>query len=386
MLGRAFYKQGRSLPIFLAPTIYSVALYSPRYNSPIIPLLIISQAILLYQIWNWIRSRAKTLRPDRNAMTKLIIQIPCFNEAGTLPTTLHALPREIEGVRVVEWLVIDDGSIDDTVQIARTHGVDHVISLPQNEGLAKAFMAGIDACLKRDADIIVNTDADNQYRADCIPDLIEPILSNQAEIVIGCRPVMNIRHFSPIKKLLQKAGSWAVRKVSGTDIPDAPSGFRAFSREAAMRFFVTDSYTYTLETIIQAGKSDRMITWVPVQVNEDLRPSRLVRSIPSYVLRSISTIARVFLIYRSFPLLFGLGALMIFPGLVLGCRFVYFYITGDGQGHIQSLILSGLLISMGFLTCVTGIIAHLIGVNRKLLEDIRLRQIRDSANHPDGQQ
>ncbi len=319
-------------------------------------------------------------------MTKLIIQIPCYNESQTLSVALKALPKVIEGVDVVEWLVIDDGSTDSTVEVARANGVDHIVSLPQNEGLARAFMAGVDACLKRGADIIVNTDADNQYRADFIPALIEPILSARAEIVIGCRPVMNIQHFSLIKKILQKAGSWAVRQVSDTDIPDAPSGFRAFSREAAMRFFVTDSYTYTLETIIQAGKSQRTIAWIPVQVNDDLRPSRLVRSIPSYILRSIGTISRVFLIYRSFPLLFGLGALMILPGIALGLRFVYFYMTDSGQGHVQSLILSGLLVSMGFLTCVTGIIAHLIGVNRKILEDIRLRQIRDSMNFSDGQQ
>lgn len=254
-------------------------------------------------------------------MTKLIIQIPCYNESQTLSVALKALPKVIEGVDVVEWLVIDDGSTDSTVEVARANGVDHIVSLPQNEGLARAFMAGVDACLKRGADIIVNTDADNQYRADFIPALIEPILSARAEIVIGCRPVMNIQHFSLIKKILQKAGSWAVRQVSDTDIPDAPSGFRAFSREAAMRFFVTDSYTYTLETIIQAGKSQRTIAWIPVQVNDDLRPSRLVRSIPSYILRSIGTISRVFLIYRSFPLLFGLGALMILPGIALGLQF-----------------------------------------------------------------
>lgn len=309
-------------------------------------------------------------------MTKLIIQIPCYNEAESLPATLADLPRQVSGVDAVEWLVIDDGSTDGTADVARAHGVDHVVSLVHNQGLAKAFMAGIDACLERGADIIVNTDADNQYKASYIPNLVAPIIDNSAEIVIGCRPVASIKHFSPVKKLLQKVGSWAVRKVSGTSIPDAPSGFRAFSREAAMRFFVTDGYTYTLETIIQAGRRARAITWVPVEVNDDMRPSRLVKGNANYVIRSIGTIIRAFLLYRAFPFFVTLGILIMLPGLLLAFRFLYFYMFESGQGHVQSLILAGLLLGMGFLTCITGVIAHLIAVNRDLLEDIRWRQIR----------
>ncbi len=313
-------------------------------------------------------------------MTKLIIQIPCFNEAESLPVTLAELPRKIDGIDQVEWLIIDDGSTDGTVEVAQEHGVDHIVSLPRNQGLAKAFMAGIDACLSAGADYIVNTDADNQYKSSGIPALLDPIRNGSADIVIGCRPVMEIEHFSPVKKALQKIGSWAVRVASNTDIPDAPSGFRAFSREAAMRLYVTDSYTYTLETIIQAGKNNMAINWVPVEVNEDLRPSRLVKGNASYVVRSIGTIGRVFLMYRAFPFLFGLGALLMLPGLLIGLRFLYFYLAGDGQGHVQSLILAGLLMSMGFLTCITGVIAHLIGVNRKILEDIRWRTIRQDGS------
>ncbi len=235
---------------------------------------------------------------------KLIIQIPCYNEEATLGLTLSQLPRQIPGVEEVEWLIINDGSRDRTVEVAQAAGVDHIVDFQQNQGLAKGFMAGIDACLKAGADIIVNTDADNQYCADDIPKLIQPILDGTAEIVVGARPIQEIKDFSPVKKFLQKLGSWVVRIASNTDIPDAPSGFRAISREAAIRLNVFNEYTYTLETIIQAGQRGMAITYVPIRTNGYLRPSRLVKSIPAYIQRSIITIIRIFMTYR--PLQFFL--------------------------------------------------------------------------------
>jgi len=230
---------------------------------------------------------------------KLIIQIPCYNEADTLAIALAALPREVPGFDAVEWLIIDDGSTDDTVAVARANGVDHVIRHTRNQGLARGFMTGLDACLRLGADVIVNTDADNQYNADDIPALTKPILEHRADIVVGARPIETIKHFSPVKKMLQKLGSWVVRLASKTDIPDAPSGFRAMSRAAAQRLMVFNDYTYTLETIIQAGQKNMAITSVPIRINGDLRPSRLVKSIPSYIKRSIVTIIRIFIIYVS---------------------------------------------------------------------------------------
>ena len=306
-------------------------------------------------------------------MTKLIIQIPCYNEAETLPTTLAALPRTLAGVASVEWLVIDDGSSDDTAAVARENGVHHVVRLPQNQGLAKCFMAGLDACLKLDADIIVNTDADNQYRADDIPKLIEPILSAQADMVIGTRPIEDTSHFSKTKKLLQKIGSWVVRVASRTNVPDAPSGFRAFSRQAARRLNVFNSYTYTLETIIQAGQDAMAITCVPIRTNRDLRPSRLVKSIPSYLKRSAITIIRVFITYKSFKFFFFPGLISFGLGFLLGLRFCYFYFTGDGSGHVQSLILAALLLGVGAFLMVVGLLADLVSVNRRIAEENRWR-------------
>ena len=220
-------------------------------------------------------------------MTKLIIQIPCFNEELSLPVSLAELPREVPGVDIVEWLIIDDGSVDRTAEVARELGVDHVVTMKRNSGLAKVFMAGLDACLRLDADIIVNTDADNQYCAADIPKLVEPILAGRADYVIGARPIADIPHFSPIKKALQKLGSWAVRVASNTEVPDAPSGFRAMSRACALRLNVLSEYTYTIETIIQAGRANMAIENVDIRVNGDLRPSRLVKSIASYVQRSV---------------------------------------------------------------------------------------------------
>lgn len=278
---------------------------------------------------------------------KLIIQIPCFNEAGTLSFTLAALPREVPGFDSVEWLVIDDGSRDDTVDVAKRCGVDHVVSHTRNQGLARAFMTGINACLALGADVIVNTDADNQYHAGDIPLLTKPILEGKAEIVVGARPISEIEHFSPVKKFLQRLGSLVVRIASNTDIPDAPSGFRAMSRTAAARLMVYNKYTYTLETIIQAGQTGISITSVPVRVNEDLRPSRLVKSISSYINRSVLTIIHIFVLYRPFLFFMTIGSLLFLPGLFIGIRFLAYYFAGEGDGHIQSLILAGILLSSG---------------------------------------
>ncbi|WP_039030727.1 glycosyltransferase family 2 protein [Leclercia adecarboxylata] len=304
---------------------------------------------------------------------KLIIQIPCFNEAETLAIALNALPRQVAGFDTVEWLIIDDGSTDDTVNVARQNGVDHIVKHAGNKGLAKAFMNGLDACLNLNADVIVNTDADNQYSADDIPLLVAPILEHRAEMVIGERPITTIEHFSPIKKYLQKLGSWVVRVASNTNIPDAPSGFRAMSRETAQKLMVFNDYTYTLETIIQAGQKNITITSVSVRVNEDLRPSRLVKSISSYIKRSIITIVRIFVIYRPFRFFGTIGTVLFTAGFLLGLRFLYKYLTGDGDGYVQSLILASILMGMGFQTILVAFVTDLLSANRKLLEDLRFK-------------
>ncbi len=304
---------------------------------------------------------------------KLIIQIPCFNEAETLAIALNALPRQVAGFDTVEWLIIDDGSTDDTVNVARQNGVDHIVKHAGNKGLAKAFMTGLDACLNLNADVIVNTDADNQYSADDIPLLVAPILEHRAEMVIGERPISTIEHFSPIKKYLQKLGSWVVRVASNTNIPDAPSGFRAMSRETAQKLMVFNDYTYTLETIIQAGQKNITITSVSVRVNEDLRPSRLVKSISSYIKRSIVTIVRIFVIYRPFRFFGTIGSVLFAAGFLLGLRFLYKYLSGDGDGYVQSLILASILMGMGFQTILVAFVTDLLSANRKLLEDLRFK-------------
>jgi glycosyltransferase involved in cell wall biosynthesis len=267
-------------------------------------------------------------------------------------------------------LVINDGSTDRTVEVARSLGVKHVVGFSNNQGLARAFMLGIRSCLEAGADIIVNTDADNQYNADDIPALIGPILEGRAEIVVGARPIATIEHFSPIKKLLQKLGSGVVKRVSGTTVVDAPSGFRAYTREAAARLNVFSDYTYTLETIIQAGQKNMGIVSVPIRVNGDLRPSRLVRSILSYVRRSIVTMFRILIIYRPFQFFMTLGSTLFFAGLVVGARFVYYYLSGRGLGHVQSLILAAVLMIFGFQTGLLAFIADLLSVNRRLLEEL----------------
>jgi len=304
---------------------------------------------------------------------KLIIQIPCYNEAATLEITLSALPRELEGFTKVEWLVIDDGSIDSTAQTALQHGADHVVRHPRNRGLARTFMTGLEACLARGADVIVNLDADNQYNADDIPVLVAPLLAGQADIVVGARPIAAIAHFSPLKKLLQGLGSWVVRHASNTDIADAPSGFRAMTRSTAQQLMVFSDYTYTLETIIQAGQKNLAIKSVPIRVNPDLRPSRLVRSIPSYVKRSVGTIVRIFVVYRPFTFFANIGALLFGVGFLIGLRFLWFVFSGQSSGHVQSLILAGVLLGMGFQTLLIAFVTDLLAANRKLLEDVRYK-------------
>lgn len=313
---------------------------------------------------------------------KLIIQIPCYNEAATLGIALAALPREVPGFDKVEWLIIDDGCTDNTVEVALAHGVDHVVRHTRNQGLARGFMNGLQACLEHGADVIVNTDADNQYNADDIPALTRPILEGKADIVIGARPIAAIEHFSPIKKLLQKLGSWVVRVASKTSIPDAPSGFRAMSRSAARRLTVFSDYTYTLETIIQAGQKNMAITSVPIRVNGDLRPSRLVKSIASYIQRSIVTIIRVFVIYRPFRFFASIGIALFTLGFIIGLRFFYKWLTMDYDGHIQSLILASSLLIIGFQTILIAFVADLLSANRKLMEEVRSLTLENRDRRP----
>ncbi|MFO8090236.1 MAG: glycosyltransferase family 2 protein [Desulfatiglandaceae bacterium] len=304
---------------------------------------------------------------------KLIIQIPCYNEEETLPVTLADLPREVKGFDTVEWLIVDDGSTDNTVQVAKDNGVDHIVRLNTNRGLATAFMAGLEGGLKRGADVIVNTDADNQYNGADIPKLTAPIISKNAGMVLGARPISEIEHFSWIKKTLQKLGSWVVRLASGSDVPDAPSGFRALSREAALRMNVFNKHTYTLETIIQAGQTGIRVVSVDIGVNEDLRPSRLVKSIPSYVYRSFATIFRIFVLYRPFRFFASIGLGFIFVAFLIGLRFLCYYYTGNGAGHIQSLILAAILSGLGGMGIATAFLADLMAANRRLLEDLQFR-------------
>ncbi len=316
-------------------------------------------------------------------MKKLIIQIPCFNEEKTLPVALEALPRKVTGIDVVEWLIIDDGSTDKTVEVAREHGVDHVVSFTKNHGLAKGFLAGLDRCLSLGADVIVNTDADNQYDARDIPALVAPVLEGKADMVIGSRPIDDIEHFSTVKKLLQKVGSKVVRIASRSKIKDATSGFRAISRDAAMRMNVFNEYTYTLETIIQAGQKNMAIISVPVGTNACLRPSRLMSSIPSYIRKSVATIFRIFVVYKPFRFFMGLGTLVLAAGALIGVRFLYYYFTSGGSGHIQSLILASILIGAGFQVVLTAFLSDLLSVNRRLMEDLqyRIKKIEyDSCN------
>lgn len=304
---------------------------------------------------------------------KLIIQIPCYNEEETLTVALNDLPKHIDGIDEIEYLIINDGSKDKTVEVARKWGVHHIVSFKRNKGLAYGFMAGLDACLRNGADIIVNTDADNQYCADDIEKLVRPILEGKTDIVIGERPIDKTEHFSPLKKKLQHLGSWTVRVASDTDIPDAPSGFRAYSREAAMRMNVVNEYTYTLETIVQAGRSKIAMTSVPIRTNAELRPSRLFNSMFGYVKKSMVTIVRAFMMYKPLRFFSFLGGILFLIGFAIGVRFLIFFMQGQGNGHVQSLILSSTLLLLGFETVIVGLQADIIAANRKILEDIQYR-------------
>jgi len=302
---------------------------------------------------------------------KLIIQIPCYNEAETLEIALNDLPKHIDGIDEIEYLIINDGSKDDTVEVAKKWGVNYVVNLKRNKGLAYGFMAGIDACLRNGADIIVNTDADNQYVADDIEKLVKPILNGESDIVIGERPIDTTEDFSPLKKKLQHVGSWVVRKASNSDIPDAPSGFRAFSRESAMRLNVTNEYTYTMETIVQAGREKIAQTSVPIRTNGELRPSRLFNSMFGYIKKSGLTILRAYLMYSPLKTFTIISIFPLFTGVGLGMRYMRFKKKGQGRGHTQSLILASMLIIMGYLTFVIGLVADLIAKSRKLTEDVQ---------------
>lgn len=302
---------------------------------------------------------------------KLIIQIPCYNESETLEIALNDLPKHIDGIDTIEYLIINDGSKDNTMEVARNWGVHYIVDLKRNKGLAKGFMAGLDACLRNGADIIVNTDADNQYNADDIEKLVRPILEGKTDIVIGERPIDQTEHFSPLKKKLQHFGSYVVRKASKSDIPDAPSGFRAYSREAAMRLNVVNEYTYTLETIVQAGRSKIAMESVPIRTNGELRPSRLFNSMFGYVKKSMLTILRAFMMYRPLMVFTIIGGIIFALGLAVGIRFLLFYFGGTGAGHIQSLILASTLMLLGFQTFVVGLLSDIISANRKILEDVQ---------------
>lgn len=304
---------------------------------------------------------------------KLIIQIPCFNEEQTLPETVRDLPTSIPGIDVIEYLIIDDGSKDRTVAVARELGVHHVVRFKRNKGLAKGFIAGLDACLRLGADIIVNTDADNQYCGEDIALLVRPILDGTADCVVGTRPIKNIEHFSARKKRLQHLGSYVVRMFSNTTVEDAPSGFRAYTRAAAMRLNVINNYTYTLETLIQAGQSKMAITSVPIRTNPETRKSRLFASMMAYVRRSSVTIIRSFMMYKPMRFFAAIGSLFVAAGIIIDIRYLVLYFMDSSSGHVQSLILSAILLILGILFVVCGLLSDLISTNRRILEDIQVR-------------
>ncbi|HJO17540.1 MAG: glycosyltransferase family 2 protein [Vicinamibacterales bacterium] len=306
-------------------------------------------------------------------MTKLIIQIPCLNEAATLPVTLRDLPRSIPGIDVIETLVIDDGSEDNTARVARNEGVNHIISFPRNRGLAVAFTAGINACLKNGADFIVNTDADNQYAGTDVVKLLTPLLSGEAEISIGDRNISSLRHLPFIRRALQHLGSWVVRQVSNTTVPDTTSGFRAYTREAALQMTIVSEFSYTLESIIQSGKKRMAIAHVPVATNPKMRESRLFDSTVSYIKKSTATIIRVYAMYEPLKIFTYIGGAVFSAGFLISLRFLYFYLSGLGGGNIQSLILSAVLMIVGFQVLLIGLVADVISGNRKLIEDLLYR-------------
>ncbi|TDI40990.1 MAG: glycosyltransferase family 2 protein [Acidobacteria bacterium] len=305
---------------------------------------------------------------------KLVVQIPCLNEAGTLPETLAEIPRHIDGIDEIEILLLDDGSTDGSAEVARQHGVDHVVRSTRSRGLAATFKAGIDAALELGADIVVNTDGDNQYPGSAITALVGPILRGEADMVVGDRQVASVEHFSFTKKKLQALGSWVVRQVSGTDVPDTTSGFRAFTRQTAQRLNLVSDYTYTLETIIQAGKKKLAIAYVPIEARQT-RPSRLIRSNWDYVKRSASTIIRIYAMFEPLKFFSYVSAAFIVPGIALGLRYLYFReVLGEGQGHVQSVVLAGVLLILGFMIFLIGLVADINASSRRLLEEVLYRQ------------
>jgi glycosyltransferase involved in cell wall biosynthesis len=313
---------------------------------------------------------------------KLIIQLPCYNESKVLTETIASLPRVIPGIDEIEYLIIDDGSTDNTLQTARQAGVHHIVQ-QYHQGLAAAFTNGLEACLKRGADIIVNTDADNQYNAEDISLLVEPILAGRAQLVVGDRGVATLQLFTPAKRILQRLGSWVIGKVSGLHTPDATSGFRALSRQAALRTLVLSEYSYTLETLIQAGAHGLPVEYVPIRTNPPTRPSRLMRNIPHFLTQSSSTILRAYTMYRPLRVFTILGTLLILAGMIPGIRFLYFFIVKGTAGYIQSLILSAILLIVGFQVLLIGLVADLISFNRKILEEVlyRLRRAELGTDH-----
>lgn len=316
---------------------------------------------------------------------KLIIQVPCYNEEKTLELAYNDLPRHIDGIDTIEYLIINDGSKDKTVQRARELGFHHVVSFRRNKGLARGFMAGLDACLRLGADIIVNTDADNQYCGEDIEKLVRPILERKADMVIGERPIDETEHFSWKKKKFQHLGSWVVRVASNTDVPDAPSGFRAYSRETAMRMNVVNEYTYTLETIIQAGQSKMAVASVPICTNPETRPSRLFSSMWRYMKRSASVIIRSTAMYRPLHFFGVLGTILFLLGVAVGVRFLVYFCMGGGHGHVQSLILASSLMMIGFQTITIGLLGDTVAANRKLLEDVQYHVRKmDYDDHPEA--
>lgn len=311
---------------------------------------------------------------------KIIVQIPCYNEEKTLPETVADIPRIIEGINV-EILIIDDGSTDRTIEVAKEIGVDHIVKNTKNRGLARTFFSGMDACLRLGADIIVNTDGDNQYKGQDIPKLIAPILDKTADVVIGDRQTDSVEHFSPFKKKMQWLGSFVVRKLSETDVPDAVSGFRAFSRDAAMQMNIVSPFSYTIETVIQAGKKHLAVKSVPIGTNPKTRDSRLFKSIPNFIERSVSTMIRMYVMYQPLRSFFYIGVVLMLLGIIPSVRFLYYYVTGSGTGHIQSLIFAAIMLITGFQVFMIGLVADVIGFNRKLIEEILLRVRKIELEH-----